>query len=139
MLANVETLASLKTSVDETRHRHVAAVNAGDADNATNLYAPDAIFLPPGQPVLAGSAAIRGWFQYVFTNFSLQGFRIDPAGIDESGDIAVEHGNWKATFMPRDGSSSLTAGGTYLTIYARLADGRVLMTHDTFNGMPGKA
>ena len=31
----------------------------------------------------------------------------------------------------------MPAGGTYLTIYARLADGSVRMIRDTFNGMPG--
>ena len=49
----------------------------------------------------------------------------------------IEHGSWKATFQPKDGSPGLPAAGTYLTVYARLADGAVRMIRDTFNGMPG--
>ena len=48
----------------------------------------------------------------------------------------IEHGSWKATFQPKDGSPDLPAGGTYLTVYARQADGSVLMVRDTFNGLP---
>ena len=33
----------------------------------------------------------------------------------------------------------LPAGGTYLTVYERLADGSVRMIRDTFNGLPGIA
>ena len=39
----------------------------------------------------------------------------------------IEHGDWKATFQPKDGSPGLPAGGTYLTVYARLSDGSVRM------------
>ncbi len=53
------------------------------------------------------------------------------------GDVMMEHGNWNATFQPKDGSPGQPAGGTYLTVYARLADGSVRMIRDTFNGMPG--
>ena len=49
----------------------------------------------------------------------------------------IEHGNWKATFKPKNGWPGLPAGGTYLTVYALLSDGRFRMIRDTFNGMPG--
>jgi hypothetical protein len=42
-----------------------------------------------------------------------------------------EHGNWKATYQPKDGSPGLPASGTYLTVYARLSDGSVRMIRDT--------
>jgi ketosteroid isomerase-like protein len=57
--------------------------------------------------------------------------------VEEHGDVVIEHGNWKGTFQPKDGSPGLPAGGTYLTVYARLSDGSVRMIRDTFNGMPG--
>jgi ketosteroid isomerase-like protein len=67
-------------------------------------------------------------------------FNLQPGALEEhGGDIAVEHGNWSATFAPRDGSPGMPAGGTYLTVYARLADGSVRMIRDAFNGMPGNA
>jgi hypothetical protein len=80
MTTNAPSSPSLKSAVDQTRDRHIAAVNAGDAEAAAGLL---------------------------------------------------------ATFQPKDGSAGLPASGTYLTVYARLADGRVRMIRDTFNGMPG--
>ena len=109
MIANAP---SLKQAVDEARNQHVAAVNAGDADAATGLFTPDAVFLPPGQPALAGTAAIRQWFTHVFTAFRVMEFGLE-----------------------KDGSPALPVGGTYLTVYARLADGSARMIRDTFNGL----
>jgi uncharacterized protein (TIGR02246 family) len=128
---------SLSQAVAATRNQHVAAVNAADAETATTLFAPNAIFLPPGQPALEGTTAIRAWFTHTFTDFRVQGFSLEPGAVEDRGDVAVEHGSWNATFTPRDGSSAgLPAGGTYLTVYARLEDGSVRIVRDTFNGMP---
>jgi uncharacterized protein (TIGR02246 family) len=129
----------LQQAVDRTRAQHVAAVNAGDVAAATNLFAPNAILLPPGQPALEGRAAINTWFTQFFASFLVQGFTLQPGALEECGDLAMEHGRWSATFVPRDGSSGLSGGGTYLTVYARLADGGVRMIRDTFNGLPARA
>jgi ketosteroid isomerase-like protein len=92
--------------------------------------------MPPGQPVLQGSA-LRAWFTHVFTHFRLQHFELRPDAADRHGDAVVEHGSWRATLQPGDGSPGQLVGGTYLTTYARLADGRVRVTRDIFNGLPG--
>lgn len=131
--------SSLKRAVDRTREQHLAAVNAADAGAAADLFAPDGILLPPGQPVREGRAAIREWFMQTFAAFRPQGFRLRPVSVDEYGDVAIEHGSWDATFAPTDGAASVPAGGTYLTVYARLADGSVRMIRDTFNGLPGRS
>ena len=127
---------ALQQAVDRTRAQHVAAVNAGDVDAATSLFAPDAVFLPPGAPALEGTAAIRAWFTQVFGSFRIKDFGLQPSSAEPGGDVIIEHGSWKATFQPKDGSPDLPAGGTYLTVYTRQADGSVLMVRDTFNGLP---
>ncbi len=137
MRTNAPSYTSLKNALDQTRNQHVAAVNAGDAEAATSLFSPEAIFLPPGAPALEGTAAIRAWFDQVFAKFSVQGFGLEPGAVDQYGDTMIEHGNWKATFQAHNGSPALPAAGTYLTVYARLSDGSVRMIRDTFNGMPG--
>src|SRR4051794_37748120 len=137
MTTNAPSFTSLKNAVDQTRDQHVAAVNAGDAEGATALFGPKAIFLPPGAPALEGTPSIRAWFNQVFANFNIQGFGLEPGTVDQYGDAMIEHGNWKATFQPKNGSPALPAGGTYLTVYALLSDGSVRIIRDTFNGMPG--
>ena len=137
MTTNAPSYTALKNAVDQTREQHVAAVNAGDAQAATALFTPEAIFLPPRASALQGTAAIRAWFDQVFASFSVQGFGLEPGAIAQYGDAMIEHGNWNAIFQPRNGSPGLPAAGTYLTVYTRLSDGSVRMVRDTFNGLPG--
>ncbi len=128
--------SSLKQAVDAVRSRHVAAVNAGDVASATALFAPAGVCLPPGHPAIEGTPAIAGWFTQIFGSFRIEGFALEPGLLDEYGDIAIEHGTWRASFISKDGLSSAPAGGTYLTVYSRLADGSVRILRDAFNGLP---
>jgi len=93
--------------------------------------------LPPGQPAVTDIVAIRGWFTHVFSNFRLEGFGIQPDAVEPHGDVMIENGSWKAILQPRDGAPALPAGGTYLTVYTRLANGDARILRDTFNGLPG--
>jgi len=133
---NGRSSSSLKDAVDRVRAQHVAAVNAGDLEAALDIFAPDAAVMPPGQPALQG-AALRAWFTHVFANFSLRGFDVRPDAADQHGNAVIEHGNWNATLQPKNGSPSQPVGGTYVTAYARLANGSVRVVRDIFNGMPG--
>lgn len=135
MSASAQTTSSLKQAVNEIRDRHIAAVNTGDTEAAAKLFAQAGIFLPPGAPALKGPA-IQAWFETVFANFSVQGFSIDPGGNVENGDLLIEHGDWNATFVPKGASAGAPAGGTYVSVYTRLADGSVRILYDTFNGLP---
>lgn len=134
--ANSRAATSLTAAVDRLRRQHVAAVNAGDVAGASAIFAPDGVLLPPGQPALTGAAAIRGWFTGLFANIRVHDFAIQPAGVETHGDSLIEHGTWQATFHPKNGSPAQNGGGTYLTVYARVADGTVRVIRDTFNGLP---
>jgi uncharacterized protein (TIGR02246 family) len=127
---------SLSAGVDRVRRQHVAAVNAADVESASSIFAPDGVLLPPGQPALTGVAAIRGWFTNLFANVRVQGFGLQVAGVETYGDAVIEHGIWRATFRPKDGSPSQDGGGTYLTVYARVADGTLRVIRDSFSGLP---
>jgi quercetin dioxygenase-like cupin family protein/ketosteroid isomerase-like protein len=133
---NASSSTSLHDAVDRIRAQHIAAVNAGDIGAALGIFATDVAVMPPGQPALQG-ASLREWFTYVFSNFTLEGFGLRPDAVEQYGNAAIEHGTWSATLQPRNGSPSQPVGGTYLTVYARLADGSVRVIRDIFNGMPG--
>ena len=134
--ATAGTTMTLVQAVDRLRHQHVAAVNAGDAVSASNIFAPDGVVLPPGMPALNGVDAIRGWFTGFFAAMSVHGFGLQTAGVETYGDSMVEHGTWQGTFQPKDGSPAKQGGGSYLTVYARVADGTVRVIRDSFNGLP---
>lgn len=136
MTATAQRSISLGPAVDQRRNEHITAVNAGDVEASVNQLTPNGVFLPPGGPALKG-AEIRGWFTQMFGMFRVQGFNIQPVDVEQFGNLAIEHGNWSATFQPKDGSPVLAAGGTYLTVYLQQPDGRALIVRDTFNGLPG--
>jgi len=135
--AHAPSAAPTREAVDRARDQHIAAVNAGDVEAAITLFAPGGILLPPGQPAVTDIVAIRGWFTHVFSNFRLEGFGIQPDAVEPHGDVMIENGSWKAILQPRDGAPALPAGGTYLTVYTRLANGDARILRDTFNGLPG--
>ena len=136
MSAMAQKSMSPAQAVDQTRNEHIAAVNGGDVEASVNQFTPDGVFLPPGAPAMKGAAAMRGWFTQVFGMFRVQGFNIQPAAVEQFGAIAIEHGNWSATFQPKDGSSAKAGGGTYLTVYQQQPDGSVRILRDSFNGLP---
>ena len=128
--------ATLSDASDELRRLHMAAVNRGDAIGASELFAPDGVLLPPEQPALVGAKAIGGWLTGLFASVRVQDFVIEPADVKTFGDALVEHGTWSATFHPKNNAEMRRGGGTYMTLYARGADGSVRMAKETFNGLP---
>lgn len=127
---------SNREAVDAVRAQHIAAVNAGDLAAAVGIFAPDATLMPPGQPLLRGEA-IRDWFAGMFAQVRLEGFSLRPESVDQHGDATLEHGVWRATLHPTNGAPGQVVGGSYLTAYQRLADGRTRVTRDIFTGLPG--
>lgn len=65
-----------------------AMVGAGDLEASIDLWADDAVMLPPELPVLSGKPAIR---EYVLGAANVPGFKIswepDTAHISQSGDV----------------------------------------------------
>lgn len=136
MIAQTREKPDTQNAIDYLRARHVKAVTAGDVEGAASLFAPDAVFLPPGPAAFAGAEAVRGWFAFVLGTFRMDGFDILPDAVERNGDLSIEHGRWKGTFQPKDGSPGRPAGGTYLTVYRHVADGTAQIVRDTFNEAP---
>ena len=134
-VASVATMP-LTDAVEQLRRSHVAAVNSGDAEAAADLFAPDGVFLPPGQPAVEGVAGIGAWFAGIFANVRVTDFAIQPAGVQTCGDALIEHGSWQAMFHPKNGAQVLPGAGTYVTIYSRIANGNVRVVKEIFNGLP---
>jgi ketosteroid isomerase-like protein len=128
---------TMKSAVDAVRARHIMAVNSADIDAAAGIFASDGTFLPPHAPALSGPPAIKAWFSKAFEMVRFEAFSLEPGSTVQDGDLCVEHGAWTATVVPRDGSPSGPAGGTYLTVYKRHEDGEVSVIRDCFNGLPG--
>ena len=107
------------------------AYNAGDADGVANLYAEDAVLMPPGVPAITGRAAIKEFIAADIQTSQAAGlvFKVDePTGIGVSGDLGWASGTDSVT----DGSGARVDSGKYLAVYRR-TEGKWKLIRDTWN------
>jgi uncharacterized protein (TIGR02246 family) len=94
------------------------AVNAGDVDGVTALYAEDAVVSVPGAPPARGSAAIRGVLAKDIENASKGGVKLVPGSNVEVG-VSGDLGWIWNTFTVTDKAGATVDAGKYLTLAER--------------------
>lgn len=109
---------AITTLVEDDYNRAVAA---RDLEAKMQLYAADAIVMPPREEPLVGSDAIRAWHQVQF-----EAECACPSTVTEvqaAGDWGFVRGDWSGTITPGDGTAPRQVVGSFLTIVQRQADG----------------
>jgi ketosteroid isomerase-like protein len=96
------------------------AALAKDWAAVTAMFADKAVLMPPGAPLVAGSAAIRDW--YVNLPFTIQEFTTNPEAIGGSGNLAINRGSYKLVFTPQGAAAPVTEVGKYIWVMQRQAD-----------------
>ena len=105
--------------------------NAGDADAVANLYAEDAVMMPPGAPAAVGRDAIREFIANDITGSKAAGLTdniADASTVGLSGDIAWQNGTYTVT----DASGATVVAGKYLSVFKK-NDGKWQLNRDTWN------
>lgn len=100
--------AAVETAIDARGNEFEQAIEAGDADAIVELYAADAILLPPNAPRLSGTQAIRGTFA--------EWLEADPdAAIELTSDevVVAEGGDFAYEIGTAQVSGSTPQGDTY--------------------------
>jgi ketosteroid isomerase-like protein len=116
-----------------------AMVGAGNFEDALNVWADDAVMLPPDLPVLAGKSAIS---EYVAGAASIPGFKISwepkKAYVSSSGDMAylIEQ---NLIEMEGENGEVTATHGKVVTIWRRDAEGKWKNVVDMWNTMPTPA
>ncbi len=111
-------------------------VGAGDFEAAIDVWADDALMLPPDFPVLSGKSAIS---EYVAGTASIPGFKIswepDSAHISKSGDMAylIER---NVIEMDGENGEKIVTHGKVVTVWRRDSQGRWKNVVDMWNTMP---
>lgn len=143
--------AAQNTAADEAKLQADALVwfdlyNKGDADGAANLYADDALLMPPGAPASKGRAAIREFLAADIATSKAAGISLKNAavtGVGVNGDVGWISG----TYLVVDASGATVDGGNYLSVHRR-TNGAWPYIRDTWNSdraaaapppAPGKA
>jgi uncharacterized protein (TIGR02246 family) len=98
----------------------------GDAESIGNLYARDALLLPPGSGPIAGRDSIQAYYA--------MGMAMDPGGSITMLEAfsAGEFGYERGTYTSVNAEGEQTDYGKYLAVW-KLVDGEWKLYRDTFN------
>ena len=125
-----------KEAVMQASRDWSATVAAGNYEKALDVWAEDAIMLPPDFPILDGKEAVR---EYVMGAANIPGFRISwepqQAFISKSGDLAylIEH---NVIEMDGEDGQKIVTHGKVVTIWRRGAGGQWQNVVDMWNTSP---
>jgi ketosteroid isomerase-like protein len=117
-----------------------AAAAAGkDVEKIVSYWTDDALVMPPGQPVLEGKAALRG---FVADSLKIPGFQIhwksEKVVFSPDGKLAYMRGTNEMTVPGPDGAP-MTLHGRGVTVWRLDADGQWRCVVDIWNAPPSPA
>ena len=116
----------LKDVVDRLTSMFVSAFNKRDIEGMLNLYAPDAVLLPPDRPGVKGTEAIRELLRTMFE----AGYchtSLERASMAHLGDLAVEIGEYSMQIAKKESPRRLE-NGKYVTAWRRQPNGEFQIT-----------
>jgi len=105
--------------------------NKGDADAVANLYAEDAILMPPAAPKAIGRPAIRAFIATDSAATKAAGLTLKNESVTGSG-IVGETGWISGTFAVVDAKGATVDTGKYLSVHHR-TNGAWLYIRDIWN------
>lgn len=123
-------------AIQKRRRAWIVAINEGDVVAHAALLAEDAVWLPPGQPAVAGREAIAEWLLPFFEQHGYD-FSITDARVRVAGDWAVERATFTSRLTPTDGGETMTHTGTYVLLWRREADGWYIERYVDDTALPG--
>ena len=113
-------------AIQATVDRYVAASNQGDAEALAELYADDAVLLPPDhEPIHGREAIVEFWRQGTD-----EGLEVSPLRLEVNGDVAYMVGRYRLPPTEDEAADS----GQYVLCLKRQADGAWKLTADIWNG-----
>jgi uncharacterized protein (TIGR02246 family) len=116
---------SARQAIEAAVTRYVAASNRGDADALMELYAEDAVLLPPDHEPIEGREAI-GEFWRQGTD---QGLEVSTLRVDSDGKLGYLVGRYRLPATDTEPADS----GKYVMCLERQTDGSWKLTADIWN------
>lgn len=133
-------LLIVQLQADQAYQRFAAAYATLDADRVAQLYAENALMLPPGGDILRGRAAIREQYESGFERDRERGHtrRIAFELVDrvEAGDVRSDYGYYTIIARSPAGHEQRHRG-KFSKVWQRGRDGVWLIRSDTYSSAPG--
>jgi uncharacterized protein (TIGR02246 family) len=122
-----------KASIRAVDEAWAGAATAGNGEAIAALYAPNAVLLPPGEPMVKAEAAKKYWVD--FANGFSGPTQLNTLAVEGSGDVATAIGTYKMSLTPKKaGAKPLpTEEGKYLEVLKRQDDGSWRLVYDMWS------
>lgn len=95
--------------------------NSRQPEKLAELYAEDAVYLPPHHPAVHGREAIREYLRRPLHR-AYTDLRFEVTYIKQTGDLAFDVGTYTMK-VPQEGGGQRPDQGKYLTVWRKRADG----------------
>jgi uncharacterized protein (TIGR02246 family) len=122
-------------ALKQVREREIASLRDGHPDSLVAVFTTDAVLLPPGEPAVSGSDAIRRWAQGMLDQFTIKG-GYTGSDVNVAGDWAIERYSGTMSVTPKKGGASVEDRLRGIHIYRRQSDGSWRIAQDIWNSGP---
>ena len=96
----------------------VAAENAGDLQTIMALITEDVVTMPPEEPPVVGTDAVRTWWESTFGQVDIQG-AVSDVEIQAFGDWGFVRGIWNVTATPKSGGEPQQNDYSFILVVRR--------------------
>ena len=87
-----------KSAIEKLIFSYQDALNASDVSKVIELYTKNGVLMPNSAPTADGAGQIKGFYQYVFDNFSYM-LQFSIIEIEVSGNYAFARSTSKGSFI----------------------------------------
>ena len=121
-----------RPSVDP--HQQVLKASlAGDVNLIVEMFAEDAVIMPPNDTTLYGKDEIRSWWEDYFSFFRVASIVQTEREITVEGNQAFERESFSATIIPKESGARILDDIRSLSVWKREPDGNWKISHQIWN------
>lgn len=124
--------SDVRAQIDAANKAHVDAYNAGDVAKFVEIYAPNAVLMPPNQPAVVGRDAIAQWWQGG-RNAGVKHVQLTTTELGVHDDMAHEMGTYDVEIQPAPDAPAVHDHGKFVVIWLRDASGAWHWYRDIYN------
>jgi uncharacterized protein (TIGR02246 family) len=135
-LATAAAAEDVRQAIEQVNARFMEAFKAGDAATIASLYTETGKMLPPDAAEIVGREAIQAEWQS-WIDGGLKDLTLEAQEVEASGDLAYEVGAFSLQ-VPAENDAMATAGGNYVVVWKRVAEGSWRLHVDTWNDAPAE-
>jgi ketosteroid isomerase-like protein len=104
---------------------------AADSEGLANLYAEDALVMPPNTPALSGRPAIKAYYGAMVSQTKAAGLSVKQGTVTGS-DVSGDMGWISGTYTVQDSSGATVDSGNFMSVHHR-TNGSWLYIRDIWN------